>query len=163
RSFAEEVKLRGVLEPLVVTTDGVIVSGHRRYAAAGLVGLRSVPVRRINIASTDPRFPAYLVSFNRQRVKNAGEVIREEVLRTSPENAHNQLLAHRRAESSRAFTRVANSGLRVIEPGAARRRWGISAAKRPMLDAAIGVIEKYRSYWPLTLRQVHYRMLPLAV
>jgi hypothetical protein len=28
-----------------------------------------------------------------------------------------------------------------------------------MLDAAIAVLQQYRGYWPLTLRQVHYRLL----
>lgn len=35
--------------------------------------------------------------------------------------------------------------------------------KRPMLDAAVAVLEQYRSYWPLTLRQVHYRLLTRQV
>jgi hypothetical protein len=32
-----------------------------------------------------------------------------------------------------------------------------------MLDAAIGIIDRYCDIWPLTLRQVHYRMLILGV
>jgi hypothetical protein len=32
-----------------------------------------------------------------------------------------------------------------------------------MLNAAVAVIEQYRTYWPLTLRQIHYRLLTRAV
>src|SRR5205085_12568580 len=28
-----------------------------------------------------------------------------------------------------------------------------------MLDAAVGVIDRYEDFWPLTLRQIHYRLL----
>ncbi len=148
-----------VLESLVVTTDGVIVSGHRRHCAAGLAGVREVPVRRINIRSTDPRFEKYLVTFNQQRVKTPAEQIREEVVRTSPDDAHNALLAAQRIEEARAYGRIEDSGLRILDPTSARRRAAISDAKRPMLEAAIAVLEQYRAYWPLTLRQVHYRLL----
>jgi hypothetical protein len=152
-----------VLEALVVTQDDMIVSGHRRRAGAQLAGIATVPVRRINITSADPRFESYLVSFNRQRVKTADEVIREEVIRTSPEEAHNKLLAHRVVEAGKAHQRAEAAGLRVLGEMAARVRSAISDAKRPMLEAAVAVIEQYRDYWPLTLRQIHYRLLTRSV
>jgi hypothetical protein len=148
-----------LLEPIVATLDDVIVSGHRRHAGARVAGFVTVPVRRINIFSTDPRFPHYLVSFNQQRVKTPAEHIREEVIRTSPEDAHNTLLAHRKVEAAKAYRRVEDAGLRILRPEVARRRSAITDAKRPMLKAATAILEQYRDYWPLTLRQVHYRML----
>ncbi len=159
RALARDIEERGLLEPIVATIDDVIVSGHRRRAGCAVANLQTVPVRRINILSTDPRFESYLIAFNNQRVKSAQEAIREELVRTSPGDAHNTLLAHRKTESAKAHKRVSNSGLRVLKPDAAARRAAISDEKRPMLDAAVGVVEQYREFWPLTLRQIHYRLL----
>jgi hypothetical protein len=150
---------KGLLEPIVATLDGVIVAGHRRRVGCQLAGLRRVPVRRINIRSTDPRFETCLVSFNMHRVKTPAEQIREEVVRTSPEHAHNQLLVHRAVEQAKAYRRVEDSGLRILNPAPARRRSEITAAKWPMLEAARAILDQYRDYWPLTVRQIHYRML----
>jgi hypothetical protein len=150
---------RALLEPIVATQDDVIIAGHRRRIGCQLAGLTRVPVRRINILSTDPRFETYLVSFNDQRVKSPDEQIREQVIRTSPDDAHNALLAHRAVERAKAYRRIEDSGLRILTATPARRRSRITGAKAPMLKAATAILEQYRDYWPLTLRQVHYRML----
>lgn len=42
--LAASIRAQGVLQPLLVTPDGVIVAGHRRHAAAQLAGLAGVPV-----------------------------------------------------------------------------------------------------------------------
>src|SRR5262249_43208658 len=42
--FVEDVKRRGITQPLVVTKDNVIVCGHRRRLAAKLAGLEEVLV-----------------------------------------------------------------------------------------------------------------------
>jgi hypothetical protein len=81
----------------------------------------------------------------------------------SPDDARNVLLAHRAAEAAKEHRRIADTGLRVIAPVAASRRSVISDQKRPMLDAARAIVEKYREYWPLTLRQIHYRLLTRPV
>jgi hypothetical protein len=163
-ALARDIGNKGqVLEALIVTLDNVILSGHRRHCAAGLANVDVLPVRRINIYSTDPKFGEYLIAFNQQRVKSFSEQIREEVIRTSPEDAHNALLAHRKAESAKAFRRIESTGLRVLKPSDAGERSKISEAKRPMLEAAIDIFQRYKDYWPLTLRQVHYRMLNLRV
>jgi hypothetical protein len=161
--LGRDIAVRGLLEPIVVSLDDVIISGHRRHAGCRAAGLAAAPVRRAYIRSDDPGFEAHLVAFNRQRVKSAAEQIREEVIRTSPEDAHNALLAHRAVESAKAYGRVEDAGLRILDPGAARRRSAISAAKRPMLNAALAVIDQYEDYWPLTLRQIHYRLLGKGV
>ncbi len=38
-ALAESIRQHGLREPIVVTLDGWILSGHRRYVAAGLAGL----------------------------------------------------------------------------------------------------------------------------
>ena len=44
--LAASIKAVGVLEPLLVTTDGVIVAGARRWLAAKAAGLKNVPCMR---------------------------------------------------------------------------------------------------------------------
>lgn len=145
--------------PLVVSRDDVLVSGHRRQAALTLLGIDNAPVTRLDIWSTDADFEKFVVAYNTQRDKDPAERIREEVVRTSPEDAHNALVAFREEESLNAHKRAAGAGLRILASGSAAVRSRISPAKRPFLDTAAAVIEQYREYWPLTLRQIHYRLL----
>ncbi|MBV9326513.1 MAG: ParB/RepB/Spo0J family partition protein [Chloroflexi bacterium] len=42
--LAESISTQGVLQPLLVTPDGVVVAGHRRLAAARMACLEEVPV-----------------------------------------------------------------------------------------------------------------------
>ena len=49
--------------------------------------------------------------------------------------------------------------LSAIDPDDIGRRDQISAAKMPLLIAAHEVLEAQRDYWPLSVRQVHYRLL----
>lgn len=42
--LAASIKSHGVLQPLVITPNDLIVAGHRRFEAAKLAGLESVPV-----------------------------------------------------------------------------------------------------------------------
>ena len=43
------IRNRGLGEPILVSADGFILSGHRRYHACRLLGWTHVPVRRSNI------------------------------------------------------------------------------------------------------------------
>ena len=48
-ALVESMQAQGVLEPLVLTEDGYIVSGHRRCAAAKLAKLKTVPCRLLHL------------------------------------------------------------------------------------------------------------------
>ncbi|MBP3953998.1 ParB N-terminal domain-containing protein [Gemmata sp. G18] len=159
RALAKKICQQGLLEPIVITLDDVILSGHRRRVACQLARLKTVKVRRQSILSTDPGFLDLLVNFNEQRAKSIPEVIREKVATADKGAAYANLLANRRAQADRVELRCEEAGLQLLAPGAARKRASISPAKRPMLDAAVRVLNANRDYWPLTLRQVHYRLL----
>lgn len=75
-TFVESIREKGVLEPLVVTGDGRIISGHRRWLAAKHVGLSSVPVRRTAFDSDLAEREA-LLEYNRQREKKPGQLVNE--------------------------------------------------------------------------------------
>jgi len=82
KALADSIREHGVQEPLVVTRDCWIISGHRRYVAARLAGLQRVPCRVHPIRREDhpDQFIRLLREFNRQRVKSLNEKVREEVV-----------------------------------------------------------------------------------
>lgn len=42
QEFLDSIKVRGVIEPIVITHDKVIVSGHQRVRACKNLGIRTV-------------------------------------------------------------------------------------------------------------------------
>src|SRR5262245_16246834 len=52
----------GLLTPIAITSDNVILSGHRRYAACRVAGITHVKVERFPVSSTDPQFERLLVA-----------------------------------------------------------------------------------------------------
>jgi hypothetical protein len=159
-ALASSIRQQGLLEPLVLTLDRVILSGHRRFAACKLAGLRRIPVRWYDVRSTDPTFPQLLVTFNAaQREKTPAEKIREEVIQTSPDAAFVRLATARAERLEQAILGADRAGLTRIGKAEARPRAEISEGKQAMLAAARRVLDDHRDYWPLSVRQVHYRLL----
>jgi len=153
RALAESIREHGVQEPLAVTREGWILSGHRRHVAAKLAGLKTVPCRVHPVSREDNHdtFVKLLREFNRQRIKTRDEALREEVVAASPEEAYQSLIEHREAESAISVDTMA------IRERKSRSK--ISGAKLPFLQAVKGVIEGRRSFWPLSDRQIHYALL----
>src|SRR5262249_575069 len=141
----------GLLEPIVITRDDFILSGHRRHRACRLAGLTTIPCRVSEIASTDPEFLPRLCESNHQRVKSLDELAREHILAANPEEEHRALLAHRR--------RQAQVDVATIPLMGSVRRARISKAKEPMLQSILTILDDRREYWPLTERQIHYALL----
>jgi hypothetical protein len=156
KSLANSIKKLGIQEPLVVTQDGWILSGHRRHVAARLAGLHDVPCRIESFRREDDpaRFLTLLREFNRQRVKSLDEQLREEVVSCDPKEAYCSLIAYRDEKAAQA---VANADAIVITR--AKERSAISAAKQPLLDAIKRVIQDQKKFWPLTDRRIHYALL----
>src|SRR6187402_1172275 len=67
RDLAQSIREVGVLEPLVITADGHILSGHRRYQAALLAGLERLPCRVVpfELSEHPQRFVEQLCHFKR--------------------------------------------------------------------------------------------------
>jgi hypothetical protein len=152
-ALADSIKEHGVKEPLVVTLDNYILSGHRRYLAAQVAGLHVVPVRyeqNQRIAKHE-RFVVLRRESNPQRAKSFDEVLREEVVSANPSEAYQSLVEHRQEAS-----RVEVSKIRIV---GTKHRCKITAAKQPMLDAVLAVLEARRRFWPLTVRTIHYAIL----
>jgi hypothetical protein len=152
-ALATSIAQIGVGEPLVLSVDGYIISGHRRFVAARLAGLLVVPVLYADVRhDEDPdRFLVLLREHNRQRVKGFDEQVREAAIDADPEESRRELIEHRR---ERAKTR--HVPIRLPE---AKHRAEISAAKVPLVKAILHVMRDLKDFLPLTIRQIHYQLL----
>lgn len=153
-ALARDIERNGVLDPLVVTVDGYLLSGHRRLAAAKLAGLSEVPVIEKPIRRTDQAFVPLLASFNKQREKTLDEKLRESVVEASTAEAYDALLSHRLERSDRAI-----EDCERIDVDCGRGRCEITRAKRPFLEAVQKVIRDLRAFLPLSDRTIHYQLL----
>jgi len=74
--FIVNIKLKGILEPLKIKTNGVIVSGHRRWRAAKSLNMEKVPVDIIEFENSLDEREA-VIDFNRQRDKTFSQKMKE--------------------------------------------------------------------------------------
>ena len=148
------IKEEGIREPLHVSTDGFLLSGHRRYAAARMLGLETVPVivehNVVFCDLTDDEILNILAVYNKQRDKSHAERLREAMQEIDPDEAYTRLLIDR--HERRLVTITDNVTL-----GDYKRRARITTMA--FLHAAQKAIELERQYWPLTVRRVHYLLL----
>jgi hypothetical protein len=155
RELIESAAKRGVLEPLIVSTDDVVICGHRRLFAASVAGLEMAPAIREPVSYEKDReaFLRLLVEANAQRKKTPAMLIREAAMLVDPDEALAEIVEDRRLRELEGN----DPGERLFGGGKARKE--ISEAKMPMLRAAIDVINAHEEFWPLSVRQVHYRLL----
>ena len=133
RKLAQDIQKRDVLEPIVVSTDRFIISGHRRFVAARLAGLTTVPciVQPVSHENDRDRFVELLRAHNLQRVKTADTLVKEEVYDAAKgTDSRRRLIEHRRAQAR-------PEGLEDLAIAIKSRgqRAEISPAKFPMLEA----------------------------
>jgi hypothetical protein len=122
------------------------------------LGWDEVPVEIADIHSSDPEFKRLLVEANFQRIKTADMLARESGILSDPKGAHERYRRNR--EKIERERDLRSDSVETIEVGArCRNRSSVSAAKLPMLQAAWDIIRANRKYWPLSVRQVHYRLL----
>jgi hypothetical protein len=142
--------------PILITTDHYIISGHRRYFVAKMRRLAEVPVKVHPISRTEnpAEFKRLLVSMNSQRIKSTSDILHETIIKTDPKEALAQIKNQRLQKKLES-----GSNLTLIEPDDIGQRNTISAAKKPLLDAILQVLNGHRGYWPLSVRQIHYRLL----
>lgn len=150
----DSIKKHGIREPLQISFDHIILSGHRRYAAADWLGLDKVPCIVaedvvFNDLSADERL-SVLSIYNKQRDKNYVERLREAMLEVTPDNAYEKLLSDRIRRKQVDI----ESNVRL---GAVKRRARITTSA--FLSAAQRAIISEKDYWPLTVRRVHYLLL----
>jgi hypothetical protein len=154
--FAAGIEADGILNPLVVSRDYYIISGHRRHAAAVHVGLEDVPVIVADVNRGDgerasSKFIQLLTKHNDQRVKSIGEQLRESVVTASPADAYRSLVTYRRDKA-----KVKVKALKIVGK---TERTELTAAKVPFFNAVVKVLNERKQFWPLSDRQIHYVLL----
>ena len=153
QALAESIRNDGLLEPLVVSKDRFILSGHRRHAALKIIGQKTCLCReeKVSRASNPERFLKHLLEYNRQRVKDHSTVLREEVLSADPTEPYRALNDHRSAQ--------ADIVLEPMDLGEVKQRKPFAKWRAPFVDKVIEVVNANRRYWPLSDRRVHYLLL----
>jgi hypothetical protein len=154
RKLYFSIKENGIREPLHISVDGVILSGHRRYAVATWLGLDTVPC----IVAEDVIYSdlskeeriRVLAVYNKQRDKSNAERLREAMQEIDPDDVYENLLIDRK---KRRQVRLDDN----IIMGKRKKRARIMT--KAFLAAAQKVIESEREFWPITDRRVHYLLL----
>lgn len=153
------LKKHGLQEPLVVTRDGYIVSGHRRYEACRRIGQTIVPCRVLPVrrdSMTTDQYTALLREHNVQRIKSVAEQVREELVDINPEEAHKRL----RELRDKSVNSLEYSDVATLEIEGYKVRHNISGQKAEHVKYVKKVIfEDRKDYWPLSVRGVHYPLL----
>lgn len=153
-NLANDISKSGVREPIQISADRYIVSGHRRYAASKLCGVTHVPVVEISIWRSHYRpddWQRVLRAHNHQRVKPAHVRLKEAMLDVDPNLAYSQLIKQREVRDTDAPPAIKITGTKI--------RSVISSRKQEMLAAVIEVVQSLKDYWPLSDRHIHYGLL----
>jgi hypothetical protein len=155
RQMAVEMAAEGApREPITVSSDYYIVSGHRRFCAAKVAKLKELECIGTDYDHNDPRFLQELARYNNQRIKTNDELFREAVVTTNQDNAYKALKAAREEQSL-----VDAPQIERIEFTERRKRNDVTEHRLQFLNAVIEILNTYRKHWPLTIRQIHYRLL----
>ena len=153
--LAISIRDKGIQEPLTLSNDHFLLSGHRRLAAAKYMGLQEVPCRLVGVdfyqMTTTERLEV-LRLYNQQREKSPGERIKEKLLDIDPKDAHQELKRRRIDVLLLKGATDAN-----VKMGPVKKRASITTLQ--FLAKAQEVIQENREYWPLTVRRVHYLLL----
>lgn len=64
--LAKSIKKQGILQPLLLDENKVLIAGERRYRAAKIAGLTTVPVRIIKIEPSEAKILALIENLQRE-------------------------------------------------------------------------------------------------
>lgn len=155
RDLIDSIGRTGLEEPIIISEDWYIISGHRRYYACSHLGFDEIPVRIKWGVSREghPGWHRLLAEYNPQRVKTAASLLREALMRdTSGDDVFAAAEASRRASATTSEVGfMVVKGEKDVKP--------ITPWRLPFLAAAQKVIAALEEIWPLNIRQIHYNLL----
>ena len=154
KHLLDSIKKRGLEEPLILTRDRFILSGHRRFHAVRRLGWSDVPCRIRDDVKREgnPSFHKDLAEYNPQRVKKVGSLLKEALLRDNDDaDMHAGIESFDEASCVVDVDFMDVDGTKGVEE--------ISDKKMPFLEAVQKAVEGLREYWPLSIRQIHYNLL----
>ncbi len=154
-SLIASIRKRGLEEPIILTADNYILSGHRRfYAVSEFLHWKEVPCRYCSDVSRDGNdtYHADLAEYNPQRIKSVGSLLKEALLRdSSSDDTFDAIRDYEEASTCVNVDFMAVAGCKLVRD--------VSAKKQAFLVAVQRVIESLQKYWPLSIRQIHYNLL----
>ena len=160
--LVESIRKQGLLEPIHVTSDHSIISGHRRHKALGYALsstlFSEVPVIvHESVTGGSPEHLLLLRDANLQRVKTVEMMIRESAIAVNPEVAHKELQRERHLERQRreSGNPVEKMEWEARKKGRSQFSWELADLVKNIKE----VFEENRGHWPLTVRQAHYLLL----
>jgi len=155
--LARDIKKNGC-DPLRVTLDGFILSGHRRHKALKINKTQFVrclvwPIRRDEMPQD--QYILLLRELNEQRHKTVAEQVREAMIDVSAEDAHKRL----RQQRNKLISSADDNGVQPLNIGGRKPRPKIGDDKADHVKYILEVVEQRRQFWPLSVRAVHYPLL----
>jgi hypothetical protein len=148
RKLANDIKRNGLQEPLIITTDNIILSGHTRYRALQHLGRTFVEVRRAQLHSGDPQFTDLLVSCNNQREKTEREKLAEISATIDPI----KYIKRREAEINKDID------LEKVD-GELKSSRTMTGNYKHLADAVMKIMKENKDYLPMPLRGIFYQLL----
>jgi ParB-like nuclease domain len=158
--LANSIDRLGLAEPLIVTADDYILSGHRRFEACTQLGWTQIPCRikhdlhRADMSTED--YMKLLSDYNPQRIKTVDAILRETILQVDEATLEDmggdrpQLIESTFAPTEEPeFMDV--EGEKGVEP--------IGPRRQEFLAAVVKIVNELKEYWPLSIRQIHYQLL----
>ena len=151
--LVDSIRRHGLAEPILLSADGFILSGHRRFYACKQLGMTKLPCRYLEIArhgSDD--YHRTLAEFNPQRIKSIGAQLRESLLLDdSATDTYASIQNYHAASMEVDVEYMKVAGEKLIKD--------ISEGRREFLAAAVKVVNDLKKYWPLSVRTIHYNLL----
>jgi hypothetical protein len=151
-----DIREHCVREPLVISRDRYIVSGHRRRLAALRAGQQAVPCHvlavRYSAMTPDERI-ALLRAHNIQCDKTVSQIVREEMIGADPENCAEIL-----KESERDSVDLSSEDFTIVSIEYRAPRPQISDDKQQHVGRILELLETLRDYLPLSSRTFHYHL-----
>lgn len=133
QDFVSSVKAHGILTPLLVTVDDVVISGHDRKNAARMAGLKEVPCVVLRDVTDPLDLEELLIVSNRQKQKD-NETLAREAARLAEIEAERS-----EARQKKNLKKGPESSVKAQAP---ERETGSSGQTRQKVAEALGVGEK---------------------
>lgn len=149
----DSIRRRGLEDPLIVSEDHYIISGHRRYFACRELDIDMIPcrVKRGIFREGNDDWHKLLAEYNPQRVKSAGTIIKEALLRMNDTDGGEVLEKYDADAVATDVDYQAVAGVKDVDE--------IGERQTEFLNAVQLVVNSLRRFWPLSIRQIHYNLL----
>lgn len=152
--LAKDINKYGLLEPIIVNQDGVIISGNTRYKACKFLDFKTIKIKVVDISEYDPDFVNVVKAFNNQRKKTDIEIFKEfDIKELTPYKIWEK-------NTNRYKEEIKYCDYDTYE-GDIKDRKGITKYDNDLIKVVIDIINN--SEYILTVRSIHYQVLNYGV